>query len=528
MTGIFPPLRPFGRANLPSPTGGEAAALDRLAIQDGGVPQSVLMENAGRGSAQVLDRLFPRGRVVGVVGSGNNGGDALVLLRTLSAWGRDVQAVLVADRGEGESLFHGWSFPVVRDHELDEEGWTTLLGSAGVIVDGILGTGARGAPRARQAAAIVRVNGAERPVLSIDVPSGTCADTGTVPGAAVAADVTIAFGAPKLGSLMHPARARTGRLVAIEIGFPPWDDAAEDAISGLVLTPAWAYANAPMRAADTHKNRVGRVLVVAGRKGMAGAAVLAVRGALSAGAGSLRVCSCEENRELLQAAVPEAIFVDAGDPDAIEEALKAVDVVVIGPGLGTDAAARSVVQCVVSGPPVALVVDADALNLAAMGEFDLAALAADRSVLATPHVGEMARLTNLAQEVIMADRLAALRHATDRFGHAVLLKGAPSLVSAPGRRVMVDTQGTSDLAAAGMGDTLAGVCGTFLAQGLPATTAGGLGLFFLGRAARIAGRGVSLTPSDVIRWLPDALNERGSGISDLQLPGVVFDADQAI
>ncbi|MDA0313659.1 MAG: hypothetical protein O2992_16335, partial [Gemmatimonadetes bacterium] len=94
----------------------------------------------GRGSAEVLDRLFPRGRVVGIVGSGNNGGDALVLLRTLSAWGRDVQAVLVGDRAEGGSLLHGWSFPVMRDHELDEEGWTTLLSSAGVIVDGILGT----------------------------------------------------------------------------------------------------------------------------------------------------------------------------------------------------------------------------------------------------------------------------------------------------------------------------------------------------------------------------------------------------
>jgi NAD(P)H-hydrate epimerase len=128
---------------------------------------------------------------------------------------------------------------------------------------------------------------------------------------------------------------------------------------------------------------------------------------------------------------------------------------------------------------------------------------------------------------VIEDRLAALREAADRFGHAVLLKGAPSLVTGVGRPILVDTQATSDLAVAGMGDALAGVCTSLMAQGVSDVDAGALGLFFSGRAARIAGRGVSLTPSDVVRWLPAAMNECGASDSDLALGGLLFDAEAA-
>ncbi len=524
MAGLYPPLRPYARLSVLAPTGAEAAALDKTAIDTVGVPQPVLMENAGRSAAMILQRLRPKGRVVGVVGSGNNGGDALVLLRTLRAWGRDVVAIVVAERSLQDPLLHGWDVPVRTDEGLGAEGWRDLVGEGGLVVDGVLGTGLRGAPRERQGAAIENINALGCWVLSIDVPSGIDAARGAVPGEAVQAAVTIAFGAPKLGSLLHPARSFAGRLIAVEIAFPPWNSKA---VAARVVTPAWAQARLPQRESDTHKNAVGRVLVVAGQRGMAGAAVLVVRAALSAGAGLVRICSAPENREIVQSAVPEAIYVDPGDPGALKEALEQCDAVGLGPGLGTGALAQDLAATVVTGPLRPLVVDADALNLASEGKLDLASLAPTRAILATPHAGEMARLLGTDTGTVQSDRIAALQRAVEAHGTALLLKGAPSLVGAPGSEVLVDCQGSSDLAAAGMGDALTGVCATLMAQGLDARDAGAVGLYLTGRAARLAGRGPALTPSDVIRCLPDALGERSQGVSELDLPFVLYDADPA-
>jgi len=524
MAGLHPLLRPYARVDVRAPTGAEAAEYDRTAIETLGVPQLVLMENAGRAAAMILQRLRPHGRVVGVVGSGNNGGDALVLLRTLRAWGRDVLAVVVADRPSREPLLHGWDVPVRTDEGLDADGWRTLLGDAGAVVDGVLGTGLRDAPRERQSAAIEHINDSLPWVLSIDVPSGIDSGTGGVPGSAVQASVTVAFGAPKLGSLLHPARALVGRLIAVDIGFPPWPPGD---VTARVVTPAWVQARLPTRGSDTHKNAVGRVLIVAGQSGMAGAAVLAARAALRAGAGLVRICSARENREIMQGAVPEAVYVDPGDPQALPAAMQQCDAVAIGPGLGTEVFAQELAAAVAEGPPRPLVVDADALNLASSGKLDMPSLAATRPVLATPHPGEMARLLGTDAATVQADRTAALGSIVEANGHAVLLKGAPSLVAAPDVGLHVDGQGSSDLAVAGMGDALTGVCVSLMAQGLSAVEAGAVGLYLTGRSARLAGRDMALTPSDVISCLPDALSERGEGVSDLDLPFVLYDADPA-
>lgn len=520
------PLRPFGRLDVPAPTGSESAGFDAYAIDELGVPQPVLMENAGRSAAQILARLWPEGPVVGLVGAGNNGGDALVLLRTLQAWGREVTAVLVADRSHPSPLVHGWDVPTVTDEELaGDADWAALFSPAAVVVDGILGTGVRGAPRDRQARAIRRLNGAGRPVLAIDIPSGVDADTGQVVGEAARADVSVSFGAPKMGALLHPGRARAGRLVAVEMAFPPMSG---EEFSGRVVTPAWAQAHLPRRTSDTHKNAVGRCVVVAGRPGMAGAAVLAARGALRAGAGLVQVCSPAENREILQSAVPEAIYVDAGDDEAVAEALSEAHAVTVGPGMGTDRGAQAVLGRVLAGAGTPTVVDADALNLLALGTpGSLESLAAERPVLVTPHLGEMERLLGDDGPSVRADRVTTARNAAQRFGCVVLFKGAPSLVAAPQGPVLVDTQGSSDLAAAGMGDVLAGVAGGLAAQGLAPAEAGAVALYLSGRAAVLADLGPALTPGDVLTHLPTALAERGRGRTDLDLPFVTFDQDPA-
>ena len=524
MASAHPPLRPFARGGVAAPTGPEAAALDRRAIERLGVPKAVLMENAGRAAAAVLDRLFPTGTVVGLVGAGNNGGDALVLLRTVMAWGREVRGVIAADRPADDPLLHGWPVPLAHDTDLGEAALARLLASAAVVVDGVLGTGASGAPRERQAAAITSMNAARRPVLAVDVPSGIDASTGAVPGAATRADVTVSFGAPKLGTLLHPARALVGRLVAVDIAFPPLE-ASE--CGALVATPAWARERLPLRGTETHKKAIGSLLIAAGRVGMAGAAVLAARASFRAGVGLVRVCSFPANREVLQSAVPEAIWIDASDGSAVRAALEQSDALAAGPGLGTDDAASTLLGTLLSGPARPTLLDADALNLAAAGRFDLAKTARERPLLITPHPGEMGRLAAAVGGSTPVDPASTARAAAKRLGCAVLLKGAPSLVASPDGPLLVDTQSSSDLAVAGMGDALTGVAGALLAQGLDPRTAGAIGLYLTGRAARIAGRGAALIPSDVVRHLADALVEQGEFVNDLALPFVTFDADAA-
>jgi NAD(P)H-hydrate epimerase len=523
----FPPLRPFGVADLPAPTGSEAAALDRRAIDEVGVPQAVLMENAGRTAAWVARTLAPRGEVVALVGSGNNGGDALVALRTLAEWGRPVRAVLVGDRGADESILHGWELPRIADGDLDGPGWG-LLETAGLVVDGMLGTGIQGAPRERQARVIRRLEGISTPILALDIPSGVDADTGAVPGVAVRAAATVAFGWPKLGTLLHPGREWTGRLVTAGIGFPPDDRPRPGAA---VLTPGWARGRWPVRGTSTHKNQVGSLLLVAGSPGMAGAAVLAARAALRSGTGLLRVASAEANRTVLQAAVPEAVFIDAGDRGALEEAMEASSAVAVGPGLGTDPGAERILARIVGGPDLPLLVDADGLNLLARGRpTGVAEALGGRPALITPHPGEMARLAEgndlaEADEGAPSGPVETARNAARRWGCVVVLKGGPTVLAAPGHPVLVDVVGTSDLATGGMGDVLTGVAGSFLAQGCAPRRAAGLALLASGRAAVLARRGPGLLPSDVVEHLPGALAEDGPGTSDLELPGLLFDRD---
>jgi NAD(P)H-hydrate epimerase len=272
---------------------------------------------------------------------------------------------------------------------------------------------------------------------------------------------------------------------------------------------------------------VGSVLIVAGQVGMAGAAILAARAAFRAGVGLVRVCTAPENRETVQSALPEAIYVDPGDETALRRAVEESDAVAAGPGIGTGAEAAAALGTLAAGPAIPTVLDADALNVAASGGLDLAALAAARPLLITPHPGEMARLLG-ADRTEYADPASTARAAAGRFGSAVLLKGAPSVVAAPGEPLLVDSQGTSDLAVAGMGDALTGVCVSLMAQGVEPATAGAAALFLTGRAARIAGRGAALVPSDVIRCLPEALAEREQGAGGLDLPFVTFDADPAV
>jgi NAD(P)H-hydrate epimerase len=466
--------------------------------------------------------------VTALVGTGNNGGDALVLLRNLAAWGRPVTAVIVGERPEEEALLHGWGIRLLHDSDFDGDSdrLSGELAGAEVLVDGVLGTGITGPPRERQAFAINGMNRAEAPVLALDAPSGVDAVSGAVPGDAVVATMTVAFGGAKLGTLLHPGRALVGRLVVVEIGFPPVD---EDSFQGILVTPGWVSRRLPRRDPDTHKNAVGALLLVAGHSGMAGAAILAARAALRTGVGFLRIASPPENRGILQEAVPEAVYVDPTDRAALEEAVEASRALGVGPGLGTKDEGRRLLEAVLEiGGRESLLLDADALNLISAGQGKpLSVLGESRDVIVTPHPGEMARLTGTDPRDVTSRRPEVALSLAKETGCTVLLKGMPSLVATSDSRLLVDTVGNSDLAAAGMGDVLSGVIAAFLAQGSLSHEAASLGLYTSGRAAVRTGLGVSLTPEDVVDAMPGALKEEGDGDSDLGFPFLLFDQDPA-
>jgi ADP-dependent NAD(P)H-hydrate dehydratase / NAD(P)H-hydrate epimerase len=507
---------PYGRAAVLLPTAAEAAAADRYAREQSGVPEPVLMENAGRAAALVLDRLYGRGRVVGVAGSGNNGGDLLVMLRTLRAWGREVAMIGAGSRPPDPALAHGWGVPALA---ADSPEAVDALAAGDVLVDGMLGTGSSGAPRGAIGEWIGRLNDAGRPVVALDLPSGVDATTGRVAGDAVTAAVTVTFGWPKLGLLLHPARGRCGRLIAVEIGFPA------DAASGVrarLITSEWARRRLPARSPDAHKGSAGRLLVLAGSSGMAGAAALTAEAAMRAGAGLLRIASAADSRVILQTLAPEATFLDRDHLDADD--LEPLHALVAGPGMGqSSATVASLLRALALMPGRPALLDADALNVLAREDGALRGIADARPLVITPHAKELSRLLDTRIEEIVADPCGAARSAADSFGCVVLLKGQPSIIADPDHWLLVNTTGSSDVATAGMGDQLAGTIGGFLAGGTPPVEAAGLGLYLSGRAADLCARGVSLGPRDVTARLADALAAPGPTESPLGMPFVTFD-----
>ncbi|MDB4949451.1 MAG: Bifunctional NAD(P)H-hydrate repair enzyme [Gemmatimonadetes bacterium] len=492
-------------------------AWDDAAIRDRGIPQRVLMETAGRGVAAVVQRLYPHGRVAAAAGSGNNGGDAMVALRVLASWGREVVAVQAGSSPPDAALLHGWMVDVRPADDAAD-----AFRGAGVILDGVLGTGSTGAPRGASAGVIGAMNAAGLPIVALDGPSGIDLTTGAAAGIAVRAEVTVTFGAPKRGLLLFPGREHAGRILAAEIGFHPADAGSDTA---RLITPAWARAHLPAVSPGAHKGTLGLVSVVAGRSGMAGAAVLCGWGALRAGAGKVRVSSDAENRAIVQTALPEALFADRSAGGAAE-ALADSQAVVAGAGMGTSGEDLAFLRAVVGHGDSPLLLDADAVTLLARNPGLRDAI--HRPLLLTPHPGEMARLLSIDTKGVVADPFAAAEQAAERFRCAVLLKGAGvSLVAQAGQPTLVNVAGHAGVATGGMGDVLGGVAGALMAAGAPPREAAALALFYAGRAAQIAGRGRGLLPRDVAEALPFAMMDDGSADGEPLLPGIVLDLHAA-
>jgi hydroxyethylthiazole kinase-like uncharacterized protein yjeF len=499
----------FARGRVPVLTADEMRAWDRRAIDDTGIPERVLMENAGRAAAAVIHRLHPHGRVLVACGSGNNGGDGLVAARSLGAWGHEVRVLAAGSRPPDAALAHGWQVETVEMGSME-----SAVAAADVLVDALLGTGSTGAPRDPYNRIIRAMNASGRPVVALDGPSGIDFTTGAVAGEAVRADVTVTFGAPKRGLLLFPGRAQAGRIVCVEIGFDPLDDFGAE-----LITAEWAASHLPPVAPNAHKGQMGRVVIVAGRGGMAGASVLAGMGALRAGAGMAVLVAPEANRVIIQSTIPEALYEDR---DTVgDDVFAKADAVVAGPGMGTDAGALALLRQIAAAAGCPLLFDADATTL--LAEHPELRAEIRQPLLLTPHPGEASRLLGRSTGDITADPFAAAAALAEKLACAVLLKGAPSLVAANDQPTLVSVGGHSGIATGGMGDTLSGVTGAFLARCGDSRIAAGLGLWTCGRAAELAGRGRGLIPRDVSDAVPDALLEP---TTDRGGPGITLDIDR--
>ncbi|HET7458886.1 MAG TPA: NAD(P)H-hydrate dehydratase [Gemmatimonadaceae bacterium] len=469
-------------------TAAQSAARDRAAI-DGGVPSRALMGRAGAAAAGEIARryadLLPFGVAV-FAGPGNNGGDAWVVAAALAAAG---VAVRVAEAVE----------PRTADAAAERAIAAPLLslgephGAERLVVDGLLGTGATGDPRGAVADAIRRVvemreRGAT--VVALDVPSGLDATTGRLGAPAVTADLTLTFGTLKRGLLA--ARDAAGAIAVLDIGLGAHahvDDGAPPLVDA-----RWVAARVPAFAASAHKGTRKRVMIVGGREGMAGATVLAARGAFRSGVGLVRVMVAPASVAAAQAALPEAIALQWPDGDATAPD---VDAALIGPGLGRGDESRRLVEQIARSSSIPLVVDADALNDFEGDAAALGALLAGRAAVVTPHPAEAARLVgSTAAEVNQARYDVALALAR-QLGACVLLKGVPTVIAAPDGRIAVSAAGTPALAVAGSGDLLGGVVVTLLAQTGDAFAAATCGAWAHGRAGELAtlrrrSRGVTL------------------------------------
>jgi ADP-dependent NAD(P)H-hydrate dehydratase / NAD(P)H-hydrate epimerase len=503
-------------------TAAEMRAVDARAIGELGIPGPRLMENAGGGAARIIAREFApvRGkRVVILCGKGNNGGDGFVVARRLRAAGARVQALLIARRSEvkGDAAvalgrWRGRTEEVVAASRLPS--LARELAVADVIVDALLGTGLEGPARGLVAEAIGAINGAGRPVVSLDLPSGLGSDGGAVLGPVVKARMTLTFGGYKRSLLLHPAAAQAGGVVVVDIGIPAAE--VERGVATFLLEESDVRRHFPPRQADAHKGSFGHLLVVAGSVGKTGAAALAGRAALRGGVGLCTIATASSQQPIVAGLAMEpmtepltetgghAIALEA--KDRIMRLASGMDAVALGPGLSLDPETQELVRRLVVEVDRPMVVDADALSALA-GHLEVLDRASGPRAL-TPHPGEMARMLGTSVAEVQSDRLEVVRAFCRRHRVALALKGPGTVVGDPDGRVFVNPTGNPGMASGGSGDVLTGMVGAFLARGLPAPTALQAGCFLHGLAGDLAcaERGEeSLIAGDIVEAISRAM-----------------------
>jgi hydroxyethylthiazole kinase-like uncharacterized protein yjeF len=502
--------------------------IDRKTVEGYGIPGAVLMERAGLAVSLKIREFFEKRKVVVLAGSGNNGGDGIVVARDLFNRGWNAKVIVLAKEGKlsPDCLVQ---YRIAKKMGVPMVFRTNVSGAdlhSAVVVDAIFGTGLS-KPLMSPLSDVVRfLNASEVSVVSVDIPSGIFSDNGQVMGEAVRADYTVTFGLPKVGHVIYPGAEHCGKLFVENIGFPE-ELLTSDAIALQTVERTVASALVPERPVYSYKGDYGHVLVVAGSKGKTGAALMTARACLRAGAGMVTIGIPETLAGAFQSRVTEEMVLPLPDnggvlaADALSPILefldKRADVLAMGPGLTAGPGIIKILEALLPAAAVPMVLDADAIN-AISGKTDILSKVKSPIVL-TPHPGEMARLLRTrsrgADETelrnsIERDRINTALSFAQNSGTYLVLKGVPTIIAEPEGRVFLNTTGNPGMATAGAGDVLTGVIAGCVGQGMSPLDASVLGTYLHGLSGDIASskKGMhSLVAVDLIEILPEAFRE---------------------
>jgi NAD(P)H-hydrate epimerase len=490
-------------------SGDEMARIDKYAINDIGIVQPVLMERAAYSVYKYITDNFDRkSKVLVVVESGNNGGDGIASARLLYLAGYDVEIYHI---DEVRRHSEGFEYQLNIARNLGLRFADEIEGSYDIVIDGIFGVGLSRAVLGAHAKTIQLINDLDAYKISIDIPSGIDSNTGFVMGTAFHADTTITFGLMKLGLLMGVGCEYAGKIILADIGVPHQAvDYVEPKLYSYDESDVERYL--PYRKLDSHKGSYGKVGVIGGCKNMAGAPMFSAEAAYRMGCGLVRICTTEENREIIQSRLPEAMLntYDPEDKASIREALKNLlkwsDVIVLGPGLGRSTYAQYIVEKVLRDFKEQIIIDADALNIISENLDMLDNTDAD--VIITPHLMEMSRLNGEKTGEIKENKYEVAKQFAKAHNVCVVLKDARTIVSDGGYQAYINVTGNNGMATAGSGDVLTGVIAGLYAQGLSAFDAAKLGVCihgFAGQEAAIKHGRYSMIAGDIVKSITRVL-----------------------
>ncbi len=512
-------------------TAREMQSIDEKAINNFNIPGIVLMENAGLGVVKKIKEIFSSQiegkRVMIFCGKGNNGGDGMVVARHLMNNGLDVKLFLTCSPSEikGDAATNlktlqsmgAKIYPVINKKDLHRADISMLY--TDLVIDAIYGTGFKGKAQGVTAELIKIINQNNRPIISVDLPSGLEADTGKVYGECIKADYTITFGLPKIGLFLEPGCRFSGNIEVVDISIPA-KLLKDNFLKRELITEQWAKQNIKKRDREAHKGTFGHVLILGGSPGMTGAVCLTALGALRTGAGIVTVAVPRSLNAIVEQKLTETItkplpesdngFLGRDSLESILESVQKADVIAIGPGMGVSVESETLLKELLPQLKIPVVLDADGLNLLSniiKNDKDFIKKL-PKDIILTPHPGEMSRLADMSISDIQENRLKVAEKFSKDWNCNLVLKGAKTIISSPSNRTYLNITGNPGMATGGSGDVLTGIISSFVGQGYNCLTSSAMGVFIHGFAADIAA-GVkgeySLTAGDIVEYLPRVL-----------------------
>jgi NAD(P)H-hydrate epimerase len=502
-------------------------AMDRAAIEEYGLPEELLMENAGHAAFTVLAAMAPVDGQAFVIfcGLGNNGGDGFVVARKIHSLGGRPRVFILGDPA-GFSGAAALNLTILRHLPVEIRTLESVADLDGVfadcsaVVDAIFGTGLSREVSGLHRQVIETLNGCGKPVLSLDIPSGVEGNTGQVLGCAVRADHTVTFGLPKIGNLLYPGFELGGTLHLSHISFPPALYRAAGLQIGLNAPPPL-----PPRPAAGHKGSFGQALFIAGAAGYLGAPLFAALSFLKAGGGYSRLAAPASITPIIAMQGSEIVFLPQQETASgslalanrgqLLELAAGQDMVILGPGLSLDEESQQLARQLTAAIDRPLLIDGDGIT-ALCGDLQMLRTRKAPTIL-TPHLGEMARLTGRSIAEIDRDKIGVLQQAAHDLNSHIVLKGAHSLIGSPDGRVFINLSGNSGMATAGSGDVLTGAIAAAYCLGLAIPEAVCKGVLLHGLAGDLAADALGadgMTARDILDWLPLAVKADREGLPE--------------